>query len=425
MDLVVTAAIAGALTLPVAVAIAAKQGALPGTEGYHLKGLESKDKKRRSLAALALGKTAKAESAPALCAALKHPDPQTREAVLSALKKIGRPAIDPLCALLTERDADIKRVAVEGLISLGDKVAESAARKLRDGSSLSRAELSDVLAHIGPLAVESILKNCTLPVRIQDDQEDPDSKSRYSAFVDTLARAGATEPDEIYRFSAIDDKSRVVAGVALCRLDDPRGAQLLAQAFSHPHPDVWRVAYDEIISQGERAVPLLSPLLVNQDAAIRRKAEDALVRIGLPAEAALTEWLKHDRIEFRYVGARVLARIGLWRPLVAVMWPRQAPRVIQAIEKATNVPFESLSTLGSMIKAIEAAQQYGKMSRRTRGRHYLQSLLAIAYLPMASIRTAPNGEPYLALAHSMYTHGGPIRLSRFHPIARRFLPHAD
>jgi HEAT repeat protein len=112
-----------------------KSGASGETSGSQQAGLDSPDTDSRWTAARGLA--GRADAVPALAAALaREPVPRVREAIMTALIRIGNPAsIEVLLPYLRSQDAGVRAAAIEALQALPEAIAPFMPPLLSDGDS--------------------------------------------------------------------------------------------------------------------------------------------------------------------------------------------------------------------------------------------------------------------------------------------------
>lgn len=112
-----------------------KSGASGGTSGSQQAALDSPDADSRWTAARAVA--GQADAVPALAAALARESiPRVREAITTALIRIGNPAsIEVLLPYLRSQDAGVRAAAIEALQALPEAIAPFMPALLSDGDS--------------------------------------------------------------------------------------------------------------------------------------------------------------------------------------------------------------------------------------------------------------------------------------------------
>ncbi|WKA30654.1 HEAT repeat domain-containing protein [Bradyrhizobium roseum] len=110
-------------------------GASSESSGSPQAALDSPDADSRWMAARAFA--GQADAVPALAAALaREPIPRVREAIMTALIRIGNPAsIDVLLPYLRSQDAGVRAAAIEALQALPEAIAPFMPPLLSDGDS--------------------------------------------------------------------------------------------------------------------------------------------------------------------------------------------------------------------------------------------------------------------------------------------------
>ena len=97
--------------------------------------LDSPDAESRWIAARAL--SGDADAVPALAAALdREPVPRVREAIMTALMRVGNPAsVEAMLPFLRSQDAGVRAAAIEALQAMPEAIAPFMAPLLSDGDS--------------------------------------------------------------------------------------------------------------------------------------------------------------------------------------------------------------------------------------------------------------------------------------------------
>ena len=225
-----------------------------------LKALKHNEAGVRRVAAYSLGLMKEPRAVPPLIDAIDDRDREVTENAISALGEIGdRRATKPLTAIMkrhqSERPND-DTWRVQGY-------AERALKRLKDPAS------------IGPL------------IQIM---RDPKSRSQHDA-ANILVEIG--EPAVLPLLDELKDRTspaRVLAALALGRIQDPRAAEPLTEAYRETRDTIYQQVF---IDMGPAAVPALCNLAMNSATPIRQGVATVLGRIGDPRAAdtllALTE----------------------------------------------------------------------------------------------------------------------------------------
>lgn len=207
-------------------------------------------------------------------------------------------AVEPLIGTLHDEDDAVREQAVEALGAVGDSRAvdaliplfEDASREVRRQTAATLAVLGDVRA-VGPLV--GALSDTDGAVRLQ-----------------------ATEALERLGWEPQDDHQRALRAVALSNWDEaialgsvavgPLGFAFRNSGWVMRHPVIEGLGAIGDVG----AVDVLVEALRDSDHGVRRRAAQALVRIGTGAVDALIVTLKSHDWELRGQAAEVLGAIG-------------------------------------------------------------------------------------------------------------------
>lgn len=161
-----------------------KGGASGETSGAQHGALDSPDADSRWAAARAL--TGQADAVPALAVALaREPVPRVREAIMTALIRIGNAAsIEVILPYLRSQDASVRAAAIEALQALPDAIAPFMPPLLNDGDSDVRLLATELARNMDASEATRLL--CELIEREQHPNV-------CAAAIDVLTEVGTPE----------------------------------------------------------------------------------------------------------------------------------------------------------------------------------------------------------------------------------------
>ena len=195
---------------------------------------------------------------------------------------------------------------------------------LQDKDSSVSHQAIQTLGSFGPAASEAV------PFIIQTlKEDDPYPQYHQSLVADALARIGPESVPALLQ--ALDDPTSAVragAAEALAKMSDQAGVlPALIQLLSDPDDAVIRAASDALLAlPSEQVIPLLIPLLSDQNHDLSFNTSQVLAKIGKSAVPALLEALKDTDPLVRQSAASCLGQI------------RDDERVIPALLQALNDP---------------------------------------------------------------------------------------
>lgn len=235
--------------------------------------LNHKDKDVRCHAAWALGKNKDPRGFKPLINAMEDKEATVRSSAKRALRKIGKPAVEPLIAALGNGDLEVRRGAVEVLGEIDDRrVVKHLIIALRDNEPGVRKEAAIALGMIkdpqavGPLIAtlkdqDGIVQSMAALAlsRIGSPAAKPliATLKEQDAFVQKLARdalIGIGSPAVEPLIAALGNKNASIqnsSAKALGEIKDPRAMQALQTAFQRENTEVIAAAYDFFIRRGE------------------------------------------------------------------------------------------------------------------------------------------------------------------------------
>lgn len=211
---------------------------------------------------------------PSLIKGLYNDCPQIIVSNVEALGIIGDArAVEPLIALLNEKDEIVRNSAIEALGRISDKRASRHILKfLGDRDEDTRVVTAEALAKIGD---KSINKYLIAMLKSGD-------KNARAGASKALGKMGVTEA-VIPLTKLLEDSSSMVreeAVLALGALKDPRSIDALVKALEQKDIDYYHIIETIVEIKGDRAVDALSRLLVGEDPEKRSRAVYALGKIN-------------------------------------------------------------------------------------------------------------------------------------------------
>jgi len=237
-----------------------------------------------------------------------------------ALGEIGdKQAVEPLSALLKDRDKFVRSVAAYALGEIGDSSAIEFLRPaLEDESSIVRAAAAKALGKIEGGKVEQY------QTRYLNDLKDSDNAVRLRA----ATELGKIYPDKARHYQALgyinslEDENiaiRAIAAATLGLLGDKQAVEPLVGALKDETVSVRRNAaraLESIAAQLEDASAMqtaIMPLIdafKDEDASVRKHAANALGEIGATATDGLITALKGEDATVRKHAADALVDVG-------------------------------------------------------------------------------------------------------------------
>lgn len=222
----------------------------------------------------------------------------------------GERAVDPLGALLSDRDETVRAVAARALARIGTRGAtELLARTLNDPSDLTRLRAAENLERLGDLAVGPLSKMLS-----QLTSQGAVMAARVLG--NLRARDARPALRHAMRFTW-DDNVRAQATLALGRIGDPTDVPLILKSARHRSWPVRAQAANALGLMGEvETLPVLEGLAADREWWVRLNACKALANMGPSGEGALLEILDTgDRFARNRAAATLEAR-GVTRRMV-------------------------------------------------------------------------------------------------------------
>jgi HEAT repeat protein len=235
----------------------------------------------------------------------------------TVIRRIGKPALEPLLTALKDRDPDIRKIAVEGLAGLGDTQAvEPLAVMLKaERESNVRQTVVTSLGEMGPTAI------APLAATLKD--EDPEIRKNAIRALEKIGDSGAVEPLVSMLRGEREKGIRQMAIASLGKMGPSAVAPLIV-ALKDEDPEIRRNAIWALEKIGDpRAVePLVSMLEREREASIRQAVVVSLGKMGPPAIKPLITALKERDHTVRKSAAEALGNIRdrqAVKPLIMAM----------------------------------------------------------------------------------------------------------
>ena len=223
--------------------------------------------------AIKLGKARKVDMGRMLLWLLRSPDLQVKRQAVEIVAQVGeslRELWPRLLDMLRDEDWWVRERVVEALMTIaGEELTRHVAGFLNDERAVIRRWAVEVLMRIkDPRSLGAL-------VRVAGADADWWVRERA---VEAMGEIGDARVLPHILKLAEDDATLVWAAVAaLGTLQDPDGLRFLCRALRHEDSDLRFEALDSILAIGDPvAAPYVEPLLQDDDARVRRKAEDLL-----------------------------------------------------------------------------------------------------------------------------------------------------
>ncbi len=268
-----------------------------------------------------------------LLVVFKHPI--LRQKAAEVLVHIGQPAVEPLAAMLTNRDQTIRWAAIETMGKIGGtQAAQLLVTTLKQGKSEEQETAVQALIQIGQPAVDPLIdifeeadSNLqeiikSILVNIKNAAVDPlvtalkhsDVAVVRRTIVQILGEIG--DPQAVAALvPALDDRDwgmRWAAAQALGKIGDTRAVEPLVAALNDQESSVRWTAAEALGEIGDpQAIESLTALLNNCDLPfVRRQVVAALGKIGgSQAKEVLTNALNDEDSDVQEVATQALAKM--------------------------------------------------------------------------------------------------------------------
>ena len=200
-------------------------------------------------------------------------------------------AVEPLIQALKDKDSDVREVAAEVLVKIGEPAVEPLIQALKDENQFVRWGAALALGEIGDeRAVEPLIN------ALKD--EDSDVRMEAAEALDQMGWKPGYATEKAYYLVAKKEWDEAV------KLGEP-AVEPLINALKD------KEAAEALVKIGdERAVEPLINALKDEDSGVRWEAAEALVKIGEPAVEPLIHALKDEDSDVRAAAAKALGKIG-------------------------------------------------------------------------------------------------------------------
>ncbi|HEY7308817.1 MAG TPA: HEAT repeat domain-containing protein [Gemmataceae bacterium] len=259
--------------------------------------------------------SAAASSAPVVVGMVRDPDLVVRTQATMAMQRFGAAAVPSLVPLFEDKDPHVRREACHALGLLGMAAKEGVGKLtplLKDADTEVRQEALATLGRLGLAAREAAPAIAELARDKDVSLRAASLQALQNIFPDPrLARPIASD--------ALEDDNVLIRcrGLVLLWRVSPKHPDILPHLLELLKQPVGRSELLNVLSSmgpaGARAVPVLTKLLKEADAAQRRQVILALGRIGRaarPAVPALLEQLRSTDIPTRQDAVTALRAIG-------------------------------------------------------------------------------------------------------------------
>lgn len=231
-------------------------------------------------------------------------NPEIRNAIISTLLEIGKPAIPCLINALKSQDGTIRTNAIKVLTELKDtSISSEVLNLLKERNGTIRATAIDVLAGIKDFEsiefIRQFINDFDNRVRISAARALGEFKDKLS--VDLLLSSLADN----------DNNVKIAAAEALGKTNDPRACDGLWYLHNTDNnPEVKHAALSALKTIGANVIKPYENNFLSSNIALRAKTEYELTVIGKPALLPLLEYLKHYNPLVRGLAAKILGNIG-------------------------------------------------------------------------------------------------------------------
>ncbi len=262
----------------------AAESALPNI----LEQLRVGDDQQRYRAAFALARIA--QPRPEVVAeALRHTDPKTRAGGTLAvgwMDPSGHALLPELAARLGDDDASVRSAAFESFRQLGDRGVDALRPELSNERSAARQQAAQLLGELGTAAASALP---ALGERISD-QDAAVRAAVVRALASIAPDDGPTRSTVLASLQDPEAPVRVAALESLLTLPETSVAALpeLVRLLDGP-PDEGRLALQNLVELGPKALPVLTQLLPRVAASRNATLESAIVRMGADAIPLIVE----------------------------------------------------------------------------------------------------------------------------------------
>ncbi len=284
--------------------------------------LVSDDATVAARAAEALGqlKQRAAVAVPSLIEQLTHTDERVSGMAGWALTQIGAPpaATAPtLLKMLQRKQQVVREAAAEALVALGRPAVPGLVEQIRRPGREARIRAIGMLGRIGKPAAGSILPL----IRIQSDKFGG-VRSVAQAALDAIGPAQRRLLPSLLGLARHDDarvRAAAIRQVGRMGRDGRAALPAMVESLADVNDAVQVEARDVLIGFGKRSVGVLAGLLADRRSFVRRRAIEALGKIGpaaAPAVVRMRLLVSDSDVAVRRETVRALGRIGTPEGLV-------------------------------------------------------------------------------------------------------------
>jgi HEAT repeat protein len=250
-----------------------------------------------------------AAAVPVLLAALRNPDTDIalRERSSAMLARIGQPARAAIPVLIDILERSEKT-----------KSSASASEKLQSGADPSYWAMKSLglFGSVAADAVPSVARFLTSPKassKLKVLAADTLGQIRTSAAIGILT-AELMKPRRLRDYESVVLRQTIIDGLALAGPLSVGAIPALVRATEDSNADIRRKACDAIGALGSRAEggmnSLLERLILDEDAAVKDAAANALALVGRPTVDLLVNLLERGDAELQWRAAKALGQTG-------------------------------------------------------------------------------------------------------------------
>ena len=243
-----------------------------------------------------------------------------REA-LTALVNIGKPAVQPLIAVVKDKNITVRKNAIEALGEIKDaRAVDTLIVSLKDENPDIRKNAAEALGKIRDIRA-----------------------------IDALVTALKDKK------SSVQESSKAAIKNTLQQLKDKRAIEPLITLLNHDDPAIRHFAAEALVGIPDpRVSDHLILALKDNNAEVRENAASSLIKIGAPAVEPLIKTLMENDINIRIITIRILGDIRDTRsvePLIDVLEFKSR----KPVPEEAQLRYEAAKALGKM-KATSAIQ---------------------------------------------------------------------
>ncbi|MBF0408200.1 MAG: HEAT repeat domain-containing protein [Candidatus Riflebacteria bacterium] len=263
---------------------------------------------------------------------LDDQDDLFRRTMVTALARMGSPAIPLLIKMLNDRDLFIRQYASMTLEQLSEKSVPELVKMLSFANQ--RRQVSDVLIRIGGIAEPELLKG----------MENAGSDTRF-AIMEILEKIGPSTLPKLLEFLGDTDSSKR-AIEETCGKIEADSVPHLMNLLREEAVETRCIAAAALVRVGKPAVKPLITALSDTNASIAWVAAHALVQIGVPALPEIITALENSDNSLKWMIADIMIKIG----------EHSIPHLVSGLKNSDNIvrqiSVHALGELGSVSPAI-------------------------------------------------------------------------